>query len=256
VDSQQSSSPKSTEILPLSERNSVLDLRNITAAYGEALVLRNVDLRVQGSTVVALLGANGAGKTTLLRVASGFIRPESGQILLNGEDVTTRSMHRRVLAGLCHIPEGRGIFPSLTVRENLTVFSPKGREREAFDIAIDTFPVLGIRSKQIAGNLSGGEQQMLALVRAYMTNPSLVLVDEASMGLAPQIIDQLYEFLLQITSGGTSLLLVEQYIDRALDLAEQVYILNQGQVVFCGASNSVDRDQVFEHYLGISVNRH
>jgi len=163
----------------------VLELRNITAGYGDTTVLRDVSVTVPDSSVVALLGPNGAGKTTTLRVASGLVRPRRGEVVLDGAEVSRLGPYRRVARGLCHIPEGRGIFPSLTVRENLILDSARGKEREAIDKAVETFPVLGIRQRQVAGTLSGGEQQMLALVRAYVSKPKIVLVDEAWGGGAP-----------------------------------------------------------------------
>ncbi len=231
----------------------MLELDNITAGYGDTVVLRDVSISVPDSKVVALLGPNGAGKTTTLRVASGLIRPMKGRIELNGEDVTGRRAHTMTRKGMCHLPEGRGIFPSLTVRENLILQSPKGKEAESIERAAASFPVLGTRMKQQAGSLSGGEQQMLALVRTYIANPKIVVVDEASLGLAPLIVDRIFETLRQIVSEGTSLLIVEQYVTRALELADDVYLLNRGQIVFSGPAEELQGEDVFERYLGIEV---
>jgi len=228
----------------------VFELQHISAGYGDTTVLRDVSITVPDATVVALLGPNGAGKTTALRVASGLIRPREGTVTLNGDDVTRLGPYRRVGRGLCHIPEGRGIFPSLTVRENLILDVPRGKEREAIEKAIDTFPVLGGRQKQVAGTLSGGEQQMLALVRAYVSDPSVVLVDEASLGLAPLVVDSLFEFLERLAAAGVALLVVEQYVSRALELASTVYLLNQGEIVYSGAANALDEDTIFSLYAG------
>ena len=162
-----------------------LQLESITAGYGPTTVLWDVDLEVPANSVVALLGPNGAGKTTLLRVACGFIPTKQGRIALNGVDLTGKPPHEISRLGVCHIPESRGIFPSLSVRENLTLFGPKQTETEQIQRATAAFPILGVRLRQTAGSLSGGEQQMLAIVRAYISNPALVLVDEASMGLGP-----------------------------------------------------------------------
>jgi branched-chain amino acid transport system ATP-binding protein len=200
--------------------------------------------------VVALLGPNGAGKTTTLRVASGLVRPKSGSVLFDGTDITRTSPHERARRGLCLIPEGRGIFPSLTVRENLTLYVPRAEQRAAFERAVETFPVLGDRRSQIAGTLSGGEQQMLALVRAYVANPSFVLIDEASLGLAPLVVDAIFAFIERLASEGVALLIVEQYINRALALASTVYLVNQGRVVYSGAARDLDEDQVFALYTG------
>jgi branched-chain amino acid transport system ATP-binding protein len=238
---------------PAGDAPPALALEGITAGYGSTTVLWNVDLEVPAGAVVALLGPNGAGKTTLLRAASGLIPTSEGRVLLSGRDMTGRGMHQMARRGLCHIPEGRGIFPSLSVRENLTLFSPKRNEAAALERAAATFPILGERLHQTAGSLSGGEQQMLAIVRAYISNPALVLVDEASMGLAPLIVDQLFDFLGQVAREGTSLLLVEQYIYRAMGLSDRVYLLNHGRIVFSGTPVELEGQDVFERYLGIEA---
>jgi branched-chain amino acid transport system ATP-binding protein len=230
----------------------MLELRGIEAGYGEHVVLRDVSLTVQPGTVVAVLGPNGAGKTTLLRVASGLLKPAAGVVLLGGEDVTRTRPYMRVRRGLCHIPEGRGIYPTLTVRENLVLHSRKGEEAAALDRAASAFPVLGDKLRQPAGQLSGGQQQMLSLVRAWITSPRLVLVDEASMGLAPVVVDKIFEFLGQIAASGTALLIVEQYVNRALALADTVYLLNKGGVVFAGPPGDI-ADDLFTHYLGAAA---
>jgi branched-chain amino acid transport system ATP-binding protein len=228
----------------------VFELQHVSAGYGDAIVLRDVSITVPDATVVALLGPNGAGKTTTLRVASGLLRPRSGTVVLDGDNLTRLGPYRRVRRGLCHIPEGRGIFPSLTVRENLILDVPRGKEREAIEKAIDTFPVLGTRQKQVAGTLSGGEQQMLALVRAYVSDPKVVLVDEASLGLAPLVVDSLFEFLGRLAAAGVALLVVEQYVSRALELASTVYLLNQGEIVYSGEASDLDEDTIFALYAG------
>jgi branched-chain amino acid transport system ATP-binding protein len=233
----------------------MLELRGIRAGYGEHVVLRDVSLTVQPGSVVAVLGPNGAGKTTLLRVASGLLRPAAGAVLLDGEDVTRTRAHARARRGLCHIPEGRGIYPTLTVRENLVLHSRQGEEAVAVDRAIAAFPVLGEKLRQPGGQLSGGQQQMLSLVRAYLTSPRLVLVDEASMGLAPVVVDQIFEFLAEIAASGTALLLVEQYVSRALALASHVYLLNKGGVVFSGRPQDI-ADDLFAAYLGTAAGAH
>ncbi len=230
-----------------------LKLENVTAGYGETTVLWDIDLEVPPSTVVALLGPNGAGKTTLLRAASGLTAVSRGRVSMNGEDVTKNHMDALARRGLCHIPEGRGVFPSLTVKENLTLFSPRRKEKECLEQAAAAFPVLGSRMSQVAGSLSGGDQQMLAIVRSYISDPRLVLVDEASMGLAPVIVDKLFEFLARIASEGTSLLLVEQYVYRALGLAQRVYLLNHGRIVGTGTPAELEGQDIFERYLGVEA---
>ncbi|HEY2331325.1 MAG TPA: ABC transporter ATP-binding protein [Acidimicrobiales bacterium] len=231
----------------------MLELKSITGGYGDTTVLRDVSLTVPPSSVVALLGPNGAGKSTTLRMASGLLRPRSGAVVFDGDDVTSVHSADRVRRGLCHLPEGRGVFPSLSVRENLVLFSPKGREAEAFDEAVSVFSVLGARRRQAAGTLSGGEQQMLALARAYVSRPKVLLVDEASLGLAPLLVDQIFDFLDRVVREGMSLLLVEQYVARALQLASSVYVIHKGEIVFSGPSRDVAEDMLFALYAGEPV---
>ena len=228
----------------------MLELQQVVGGYGDSTVLREVSLSVPDSSVVALLGPNGAGKTTTLRMASGLLRPRQGAVLLDGVDISKLSPYRRVEQGICHVPEGRGIFPSLTVKENVVIYAPRGKEREAWERAVDTFPVIGSRRRQIAGTLSGGEQQMLALSRAYVANPRVVLVDEASLGLAPLVVDDIFAFLEKIAREGASLLLVEQYVSRALALAKTVYLLSQGEIVYAGPAADLDEERIFDLYTG------
>jgi branched-chain amino acid transport system ATP-binding protein len=230
-----------------------LELRSVTAGYRGTEVLHAVDLTVAPGSVVALLGPNGAGKTTLLRVASGLVSPTSGAILAEGRDVTRRRSSLRVRDGVCLIPEGRGVFPALTVRENLTLHQPRWHRGDGLDAALEIFPVLSGRLRQRAGEMSGGQQQMLALARAWLAKPSVVLLDEVSMGLAPKIVDEIFEALGRLAASGTALLLVEQYVDRALEMADAVYLLNRGSITYSGAAGSLDRDAVLEHYLGAAV---
>ncbi len=178
----------------------MLELQSVVGGYGDTTVLREVSLSIPDSSVVALLGPNGAGKTTTLRMASGLLRPRQGAVVLDGVDISKLSPFQRVAKGICHVPEGRGIFPSLTVKENVVIYAPRGREKESWERAVDTFPVIGARRRQIAGTLSGGEQQMLALSRAYIANPRVVLVDEASLGLAPLVVDDIFAFLERLAA--------------------------------------------------------
>jgi branched-chain amino acid transport system ATP-binding protein len=228
----------------------MLELRNICAGYGSGKVLDHVDLVVPDGAVVALLGPNGAGKTTLLKVASGLLRPTSGQVVFNGEDVTTATPFKLARSGLCHVPEGRGIFPTLSVADNLRLQAPKSVDRRAIDAAASVFPRLGQRRSQVAGTMSGGEQQMLALARAYVGEATTVLLDEVSMGLAPKIVDEIFDYLRQLAAKGLSLLVVEQYVARALELADYVYILNRGRISFAGEPAEVRDETVLESYLG------
>jgi branched-chain amino acid transport system ATP-binding protein len=231
----------------------MLELKGIVAGYGGTTVLRGIDLLVPDGAVVAMLGANGAGKTTLLRVASGLLAATDGQLILDGVDVTRSKPNQLVQRGICHVPEGRGIFPSLTVRENLILQSVRGEEKLALDRAVDAFPRLGERLAQVAGTMSGGEQQMLALARTYVQHPKVVLLDEVSMGLAPKIVDEIFDFLSRLRSQGTSLLLVEQYVTRALAVADYVYLLNRGEVAFAGEPSELKDEDVFTQYVGADI---
>ena len=228
----------------------MLELRNITAGYGNHIVLRNASITVPDGAVVSLLGPNGAGKTTLLRVASGVLRPLSGQLLLDGHDVTGWSPDQLARAGVCHIPEGRGVFPTLNVRDNLRLQAPPGRERAGLATATAAFPRLADRTGQLAGTLSGGEQQMLALAYAYVGDPSLVLLDEVSMGLAPKIVDEIFEHLTELARRGLSLLLVEQYVARSLQLADYVYVLRNGTIAIAAEPGELGEDVILASYLG------
>jgi len=228
----------------------MLELKSLTGGYGNVTILRDVSITVPDSSVVALIGPNGAGKTTTLKMASGVLRPDAGSVVLDGTDVTKIGSAARSKAGMCHLIEGRGVFPSLTVRENMVLFSPKGAEADAFEKAASTFPILGRRRDQVAGTLSGGEQQMLALARAYVSNPRLVLVDEASLGLAPLVVDTIFEFLDQLRKEGISLLIVEQYVSRVLAVANSVYVLHKGEVVFSGAPSELNEKRLFALYAG------
>ncbi len=228
----------------------MFELRNVEAGYGGTQVLRGIDLVVPKQSIVALLGPNGAGKTTLLRVASGLIRPTRGDIRMDGESVLGETPHALCARGLCHVPEGRGIFPNLTVRENLILQSRPGTEKESIERAVSAFPRLGERLTQLAGTMSGGEQQMLALARTYVQRPKLVMLDEVSMGLAPKIVDEIFEFLAVLAAEGSSLLLVEQYVTRALAVADYVYLLNRGRVSFAGEVSEVDADAIAAEYVG------
>jgi branched-chain amino acid transport system ATP-binding protein len=227
-----------------------LELVGVSSGYGDTTVLREVSLTVPRGRVVALLGANGAGKTTLLRTASGLIRPTAGQVRLDGVDVTGARAYQRSARGLCHIPEGRGVFRSLTVRENLTLQARRGQEVAAIERASAAFPILGDRLKQVAGTLSGGQQQMLAMAAAYVRRPRLVLVDEASLGLAPRIVDEIFEFLSTLASIGVSLLVVDQFVVRALEIATHAYVLHRGSLVYAGEPQTLLDGSAFERYIG------
>ena len=226
-----------------------IDVEGISKRFGALLAVDNVSFTVQSGEIFGLLGPNGAGKSTTMRMASGLLRPRSGRVLLDGNDVTAVSPSRRARLGICHVMEGRSIFPSLSVRENLLLQAPAGASKaEIMDRTNQEFPQLTNRGKQLAGTLSGGEQQMLALMRAYLAQPRVVLVDEASLGLALVIVDQIFAFLQHIAGDGVSLLIVEQYAPRVLAIASAVYLLSQGSIVYSGPAGELDEEQIFALY--------
>jgi branched-chain amino acid transport system ATP-binding protein len=227
-----------------------LELRGVRAAYGRIEVLRGVDLVVPGATVVALLGPNGAGKSTVLKVAGGRLVPTSGCVHVGGHHVNGASPAALAAAGVCTIPEGRGIFPNLTVEENLRITTYTGSSlSDVCDRTYEQFPKLGQRRKQVAGTLSGGEQQMLAMARGLTANPRLLLLDEISMGLAPLIVAELYELVAQLAESGIAILLVEQFATTALAVADVAVVLTNGLVQVVGEPADV-RDAVSAAYLG------
>jgi branched-chain amino acid transport system ATP-binding protein len=228
----------------------MLRLDGIRAGYGQATVLRDVSLVVPDGAAVALLGPNGAGKTTLLRVASGLLRPFAGRVTLDGEDVTAAPPQRRRRLGLCHIPERGGVFADLTVAENVRLFARPGDEDEAVHRAVAAFPALGSRLHQPAGTLSGGEQQMVALSRVHGERSRVVLLDEVSMGLAPKLVDTIFAFLEGLAASGVSLLVVEQYVAKALAIADYVCLLDRGRPAFVGEPAELDSAGLAAHYLG------
>lgn len=209
-----------------------LRLTGIHAAYERVEVLRGIDLEVAPGQVFALLGPNGAGKSTTLRVISGRMTPLRGQVVIDGRDVTGVAPEKLARRGVCSIPEGRGVFPSLTVAENLRMWTFRGglRRSEVEETAYHRFPRLAERRRQLAGTLSGGEQQMLAMSRALSTKPKLLLLDEISMGLAPLIVAELYELVGQIAKEGFTILLVEQFATTALAVAERAAVMVQGRI--------------------------
>ncbi|WP_028984837.1 ABC transporter ATP-binding protein [Sporichthya polymorpha] len=230
----------------------MLELTDVRAGYGGVTVLRDLSLWVPRGSVVALLGPNGAGKTTTLRVASGLLRPSSGRITVDGRPFP-RGADAVSRAGVCHVPEGRGVFPSLTVRENLLVQARGKNVGDGIEKATAAFPRLGQRLSQLAGTMSGGEQQMLALAKSYVSSPAYVLLDEVSMGLAPKVVDEIFEFLRRLASEGVALLLVEQYVTRALEIADYVFLLNHGRVAFRGEPGELDSSAIFAEYMGVGA---
>lgn len=226
-----------------------LELREVRAAYDRIEVLHGVDLQVRPGRILALLGPNGAGKTTTIRVASGRMRPLSGQVLVGGAALRRAVPERLARRGLCSIPEGRGVFPNLTVAENLRMWTYRGvSRRHVEDLAYTRFPRLGERRRQLAGSLSGGEQQMLAMSRALSTDPTVLLLDEISMGLAPLVVAELYELVQGIAAGGCAVLLVEQFASAALGVADSAAVMAAGRVEVQGAPDEV-RDALGGIYL-------
>jgi branched-chain amino acid transport system ATP-binding protein len=240
----------------LGEATAVLiEVHNVDAGYGDVQVLWDVSLGVAEGEIVALVGSNGAGKSTLIKVISGIIEPMSGQVLFAGTDITHLPSEQIVSRGIIQVPEGRRLFPEMSVEENLLMGAFSRRDDGvAADLEwmYDLFPILGERRRQEAGSLSGGEQQMCAMARGLMGRPKLLLIDEMSLGLAPIIVDDLIEMVTQINEQGTTVLLVEQDVQVALEQADRGYVLEVGRVVMEGpASELLDEPRVREAYLGI-----
>ena len=228
----------------------LLELRGIKAAYGRIEVVHGVDLVVPAGKVLAVLGPNGAGKSTTLKVACGLMAPTAGDLFVAGRRVNGARPDELARAGLCLVPEGKGIFPNLTVRENLRMCTFTGRSlHEIEEIAYARFPRLSERRSQLAGTLSGGEQQMLAMARGLATNPAILLLDELSMGLAPIIVEELYEIVAQVAREGVSILVVEQFATTVLGVADFAAILVHGKVSRAGSPAEL-QDELSKAYLG------
>ncbi|NOK13175.1 ABC transporter ATP-binding protein [Corallococcus exercitus] len=233
----------------------LLTVDGIQVRYGAIQALRGVSLTVGKGEMVALIGANGAGKTSTLRAVSGMLKPSAGRITLAGQDITGLKAHQLVPRGMAHAPEGRGIFPNLTVFENLELGAYLRKDtaqvRLDMDKGFSLFPVLRERQKQLAGTLSGGEQQMLAIARALLSKPQLLLLDEPSLGLAPQVTETIFRTLREVNATGVSVLLVEQNAHLALNAAHYGYVLETGEVVMAGPGRALlDSAEVRRAYLG------
>ena len=230
--------------------NNLLSLRNITAGYGDITVLHSLTISIASGSIYALLGPNGGGKSTTLKVCSGQINPNSGEVIIGDRVMTGSDPSSLVRAGICTIPEGKGIFPNLTVKENLVMMANSGVSFSHIeDTTYHRFPQLSFRQNQTAGTLSGGEQQMLAISRALGTNPAILLLDELSMGLAPLIVKELYEIVARIAEDGVAVLVVEQFAGTVLEIADNAGILVNGKLVGEGSPTNIRRE--LKHaYLG------
>jgi ABC-type branched-chain amino acid transport systems, ATPase component len=233
----------------------VLEVKNINVYYGAIHAIKDVSFEVREGEVVSLIGANGAGKTTILHTISGLLRPQSGEITFRGQKIDRMEAHKIVRLGLAHVPEGRRVFAKMTVQENLEMgaFIRNDIEELQKDIkkVFDRFPRLEERKRQLAGTLSGGEQQMLAMGRAMMSRPTLMMLDEPSMGLAPLLVNEIFDIVKTISQDGTTVLLVEQNANKALAIADRGYVLETGNVVLADdAENLLSNEQVKEAYLG------
>ncbi|CAM2947238.1 ABC transporter ATP-binding protein [Janthinobacterium lividum] len=237
----------------------MLTINNLHAAYGKVEVLHGISLDVPKGKLVTLIGSNGAGKTTTMRAISGMLKPKSGTVTLGGKDVTGLDSHRIARAGLAHSPEGRRVFASMSVTDNLllgafprfTRSRPKGDIKGDLDKALELFPRLKERRDQLAGTLSGGEQQMLAMARAVMLNPEVILLDEPSMGLAPILVEEVFRIITRLKAEGVTMLLVEQFAAAALNVADYGYVLENGSISVHGPAESLKTDpKVIAAYLG------
>lgn len=237
----------------------MLTIQNLHAAYGKVEVLHGISLDVPKGKLVTLIGSNGAGKTTTMRAISGMLKPKSGSVTLGGKDVTGLDSHKIARAGLAHSPEGRRVFASMSVTDNLllgafprfTRARPKGDIKGDLDKALELFPRLKERRDQLAGTLSGGEQQMLAMARAVMLNPEVILLDEPSMGLAPILVEEVFRIITRLKAEGVTMLLVEQFAAAALNVADYGYVLENGSISVHGPAESLKTDpKVIAAYLG------
>jgi branched-chain amino acid transport system ATP-binding protein len=237
----------------------MLKIQNLQAAYGKVEVLHGISLEVPKGTLVTLIGSNGAGKTTTMRAISGMIKPKAGTVTLGGIDITGLESHKIARAGLAHSPEGRRVFSTMSVTDNLllgafprfTRARPKGDVKHDLEKALELFPRLKERQHQLAGTLSGGEQQMLAMARAVMLNPEVILLDEPSMGLAPILVEEVFRIITRLKSEGVTMLLVEQFAAAALNVADYGYVLENGSISVHGPAASLKNDpKVIAAYLG------
>jgi branched-chain amino acid transport system ATP-binding protein len=230
----------------------MLDLHDVNAFYGDSHILHGVSLSVAEGEVVSLLGRNGAGKTTTILTVMGYLRPRPGRIVFRGRDISALPPYAVARLGIGFVPQERGIFPSLTVRENLTVFARSGSGPWTLDRIFAMFPSLQARAHNLGFQLSGGEQQMLSIARALMLNPSLLLLDEPSEGLAPMIVQMIIETITSLKSAGLAILLIEQNLRAALAVGDRHHVINKGQICFTGSSAELEgNDFVLRNYLSV-----
>jgi branched-chain amino acid transport system ATP-binding protein len=233
----------------------LLEVKNLEVYYGVICALKGISFEVNEGEIVSLIGANGAGKTTMMQSVVGMIPKKSGSVIFDGKDITKTPCHKIVQLGMTQVPEGRRIFQELTVYENLMMGAYTVRDQQRFktelDAAFERFPRLAERRNQIAGTLSGGEQQMLAMSRALMIKPKLLMLDEPSMGLAPILVDQIFEIIKELNDQGTTILLVEQNASKALQIADRAYVLETGSITLSGTGAELSSsDEVRKAYLG------
>lgn len=233
----------------------MLEVKNLEVYYGVIQAIKGISFVVNEGEVIALIGANGAGKTTTLQTVTGMLQPSAGEVFFEGTDITKIPGHKIVSMGMAHVPEGRRVFAQLSVYENLKLGAytrkDKGEVAETLAQVYKSFPRLEERKNQLAGTLSGGEQQMLAIGRALMSKPKIVLMDEPSMGLSPILVAEIFNIIREISSSGTTVLLVEQNAKKALEIADRAYVLETGQIVLSGNANDMlDNESVRKAYLG------
>ena len=233
----------------------MLNVKDLDVYYGMIHAIKGISFEVKKGEIVTLIGANGAGKTTILKALSGMIKAKNGEVIYNGKNILSTEPHKIVGSGLAHVPEGRRVFAEMTVEDNLELggFTDKNKQKvkEGFESAYSKFPRLYERRKQIAGTLSGGEQQMLAIGRALMSQPQIILMDEPSMGLAPILVQQIFDIIEEINESGTTVLLVEQNANMALSVAHRAYVLETGKIVLSGnAKELLGNEDIKKAYLG------
>jgi branched-chain amino acid transport system ATP-binding protein len=233
-----------------------LELRSVTTGYGDVPVVKNASMTFAKGDITAVIGSNGAGKSTAIKAAGGLLPVWKGNVFIDGADVTHEAPHKRLARGVAYVPQGRIVLPEMTVRENLDIGAYiLGGDRKRIEAAIErlvaTFPVIGERMRQLAGTLSGGEQQMLAIARALMTGPAALILDEPSLGLSPKFVNIVFEKLTELAQGGLTIIMVEQKASRALAIADSGYVMHTGQVVYAGEAKSLlDNPNVQRLFLG------